>query len=181
MQALRANGIKIGSINSGKHAKGSYHYKNLAFDVPAGEGNSPPGGEQALSKKVRTILSRAGFGGQGIRASASRSSSPPSGSEPVGSEGTAQAPKDKSEVMRENLARLKAGKNAKPANRATGNEVAQASAFYTSGMRTKADTVGNTTIVAAAPGSNTRSSNSAGAASGSSSMGALTALRLRVQ
>ena len=181
MQALRANGIKIGSINSGKHAKGSYHYKNLAFDVPAGEGNSPPGGEQALSKKVRTILSRAGFGGQGIRASASRSSSPPAGSEPAGSEGSAQAPMDKQSVMRANAARLKAGKTVKPANQATGQEVASASAFYTSGMRAGGGGGNNTTIINNNnSGAGQRSTNPAAPSTSSSGMG-LSALALRLQ
>jgi hypothetical protein len=62
MQALRANGIQIGSVNDGKHAKGSYHYKNLAFDVPGAQ--VPVGKEPSLSKKVRMVLSKAGFGGQ---------------------------------------------------------------------------------------------------------------------
>jgi Phage tail lysozyme len=179
MKVLRENGIQIGSINSGKHANGSYHYKNLAFDVPGAQ--VPVGQEPALSKKVRSILSRAGFGGQGITAAAPKVT-PPVGSEPVGSEGTAQAPKDKSAVMRENAARLKAGKTAKPANQPTGQDVAAASAFYTSGMRNTRGG-GNTTVIANSNNgtSGSGSSNSAGAASGSSGMGALSALRLRVQ
>lgn len=66
MSVLRANGIQIGSVNSGKHAKGSYHYKDLAFDVPGAQ--VPRGQEPALSAKVRGILSRAGFSGRGISA-----------------------------------------------------------------------------------------------------------------
>ena len=94
----------------------------------------------------------------------------------------AAPPKDKSAVMRENAARLKAGKTAKPANQATGQDVAAASAFYTSGMRNTRGG-GNTTVIANSNNgtSGSGSSNSAGAASGSSGMGALSALRLRVQ
>ena len=63
MQLLRSNGINIGSINTGKHAKGSYHYSNLAFDVPAAQ--VPVGQEPALSRKVRGILTAGGFTGLG--------------------------------------------------------------------------------------------------------------------
>jgi hypothetical protein len=66
MSVLRANGVQIGSVNDGKHAKGSYHYKNLAFDVPGAQ--VPVGQEPALSAKVRRILSKAGFSGSGITA-----------------------------------------------------------------------------------------------------------------
>lgn len=54
MQKLKAAGIQIGSVNDGKHAPGSYHYQDLAFDVPAAQ--VPVGQEQALSKRVRSIL-----------------------------------------------------------------------------------------------------------------------------
>ena len=62
--ALRAEGIQIGSMNDGTHAAGSYHYTDQAFDVPASQ--VPVGQEPALSRKVRSILSRAGFRGKGI-------------------------------------------------------------------------------------------------------------------
>lgn len=88
MAALKANGIKIGSVNDGKHAKGSYHYKNLAFDVPAAQ--VPPGKEQALSAKVRAILSKAGFSGKGIRA-ATPTTAIAGGGEKPGSEKSASA------------------------------------------------------------------------------------------
>lgn len=51
---LRANGIQIGSINDGRHAPGSYHYQDLAFDVPAAQ--VPVGQEQELSRRVRNLL-----------------------------------------------------------------------------------------------------------------------------
>jgi len=54
MAKLKAHGIQIGSVNDGKHAPGSYHYADLAFDVPASQ--VPVGQEQALSRKVRAIL-----------------------------------------------------------------------------------------------------------------------------
>lgn len=54
MAKLKANGIQIGSVNDGKHAEGSYHYKDLAFDVPAAQ--VPVGQEQELSRRVRAIL-----------------------------------------------------------------------------------------------------------------------------
>ena len=54
MAKLRAHGIEIGSINDSKHAPGSYHYQDLAFDVPAHQ--VPVGQEQALSRRVRAIL-----------------------------------------------------------------------------------------------------------------------------
>lgn len=54
MQKLKAAGIQIGSVNDGKHAPGSYHYQNLAFDVPAAQ--VPVGQEKALSRRVRSIL-----------------------------------------------------------------------------------------------------------------------------
>lgn len=57
MQKLKAAGIQIGSVNDGKHAPGSYHYQNLAFDVPAAQ--VPVGQEKALSRRVRSILGMA--------------------------------------------------------------------------------------------------------------------------
>ena len=54
MAKLKAGGIQIGSINSGRHAPNSYHYADLAFDVPASQ--VPVGQEQELSRRVRSIL-----------------------------------------------------------------------------------------------------------------------------
>lgn len=54
MQKLRDAGIQIGSVNDGRHASGSYHYQNLAFDVPAAQ--VPVGQERGLSERVRSIL-----------------------------------------------------------------------------------------------------------------------------
>ena len=178
MQALRANGIQIGSVNSGEHAKGSYHYKNLAFDVPGGQ--VPVGQEPTLSKKVRMVLSKAGFGGQGIGASSPKAT-PSKTSEPVGSEGTAQAPQDKAAVMHANLARLQAGKTAKPANRATGQELASASASYTTSGRAGGGGGNNTTIINNNNGgAGQRSTNPAAPSTSSNGMG-LSPLALRLQ
>jgi len=57
MKALTDAGIQIGSVNDGKHAPNSYHYQDLAFDVPAHQ--VPVGQEQALSRRVRGILGMA--------------------------------------------------------------------------------------------------------------------------
>ncbi len=54
MAKLKAHGIKIGSVNDGKHAEGSYHYSDRAFDVPGT--NWEVGAEAAGSKRVREIL-----------------------------------------------------------------------------------------------------------------------------
>ena len=55
---LRAAGIKItelkGETSVGTHSKNSYHYSGMAFDVPASQ--VPPGKEQELSRRVRSIL-----------------------------------------------------------------------------------------------------------------------------
>ena len=54
MQILRDNNIKIGSINDGEHAPNSYHYADLAFDVPGT--NWAVGEEAAGSALVRRLL-----------------------------------------------------------------------------------------------------------------------------
>lgn len=72
MRALKAEGIKIGSVESGRHAPGSYHYSRQAFDVPAAQ--VPIGQEQGLSARVRRILASAGFTGQGMEGLASSKS-----------------------------------------------------------------------------------------------------------
>jgi lambda family phage tail tape measure protein len=64
MKALRAAGIRIGSVNDGRHARGSYHYSDQAFDVPGSQ--VPAGQEAALSALVRKVLGGAGFVGKGI-------------------------------------------------------------------------------------------------------------------
>ncbi len=54
MAKLREHGIKIGSVNDGKHSEHSYHYSDQAFDVPGT--NWAVGEEAAGSKRVREIL-----------------------------------------------------------------------------------------------------------------------------
>ena len=54
MAKLREHGIKIGSVNDGKHSEHSYHYSDQAFDVPGT--NWEVGAEAAGSKRVREIL-----------------------------------------------------------------------------------------------------------------------------
>lgn len=57
--ALRAADIKLGSETTGKHADSSYHYKNLAIDIPGGQwgGRGAIGPkEYAGSAKVRRVL-----------------------------------------------------------------------------------------------------------------------------
>jgi hypothetical protein len=63
MKLLKGQGIQIGSVNDGKHAKTSYHYSDQAFDVPASQ--VPVGQEQALSRRVREALKAGGFQGIG--------------------------------------------------------------------------------------------------------------------
>ena len=83
MALLQANGITIGSVNDGKHAPGTYHYKDQAFDVPLypniqnlGIPNTKEG-EEKFSKMVRDILASGGFTGKGIGSSGA-SIKPPS-------------------------------------------------------------------------------------------------------
>ena len=66
MAALRANGIRIGSVNDGRHTAGSNHYKDLAFDVPGAQ--VPVGQEPALSARVRSILGMGGAVAKGAPA-----------------------------------------------------------------------------------------------------------------
>ena len=72
MKVLKASGFTIGSVNDGKHAKGSYHYNDLAFDVPfypnaqnLNYSDDRPGEEQ-FSEDVRSVLKSNGFSGAGI-------------------------------------------------------------------------------------------------------------------
>jgi len=67
VKALESQGIQIGSMNDGRHAPGSYHYSDQAFDVPASQ--VPVGQEVELSRRVMSILANAGFTGGGITAS----------------------------------------------------------------------------------------------------------------
>lgn len=67
---LRGKGWVVGSINTGRHAEGSYHYKNLAFDIPFYSGNNTKKGvtddakgETKLSSMLRSDLIAGGFNG----------------------------------------------------------------------------------------------------------------------
>ena len=83
MALLQSNGITIGSINTGKHAPGSYHYVDQAFDVPLYPNIQNLGipdtraGEEKFSKMVRDILAGGGFTGSGVGTSGA-SITPPS-------------------------------------------------------------------------------------------------------
>ncbi len=83
MALLESNGISIGSMNDGKHAPGSYHYADQAFDVPLYPNIQNLGipdskaGEEKFSAMVRDILASGGFTGKGI-GSSSASIKPPS-------------------------------------------------------------------------------------------------------
>ena len=83
MALLQANGITIGSVNDGKHAPGSYHYADQAFDVPLYPNIQNLGipdnkaGEEKFSKMVRDLLASGGFTGKGIGSSGA-SIKPPS-------------------------------------------------------------------------------------------------------
>ena len=65
MKLLRSKGIKIGSVNSGRHAATSYHYTDQAFDIPADQ--VPVGSEPELSRRVRRILKESGFTGSQLQ------------------------------------------------------------------------------------------------------------------
>jgi GH24 family phage-related lysozyme (muramidase) len=96
MGFLRGKGWTIGSINTGKHASGSYHYSNRAFDIPFYPNQSRKGvpdnakGETALSSRLRADLIAGGFGGSQLGGSSGLSqsqvsappSAPPSGITP---------------------------------------------------------------------------------------------------
>jgi len=82
MNYLQSKGIHIGSINTGKHAPGSYHYVDRAFDVPLYPNlqkfdlSDDRKGEEAFSAKVRKMLVEGGFTGSGIGDGASASVKP---------------------------------------------------------------------------------------------------------
>jgi hypothetical protein len=70
MKWLRSRGWTIGSINTGRHANGSFHYSNQAFDIPFYSGNNTKKGvtddvkgETKLSSMLRADLIAGGFGG----------------------------------------------------------------------------------------------------------------------
>jgi len=69
MAFLRGRGWTIGSINTGRHADGSYHYSNQAFDIPFYPNQSKKGvtddakGETKLSSSLRADLIAGGFSG----------------------------------------------------------------------------------------------------------------------
>jgi muramidase (phage lysozyme) len=71
MKWLRSRGWTIGSINTGKHADGSYHYSNQAFDIPFYDGGNyrkkgvtdDAKGETKFSSMVRADLIAGGFSG----------------------------------------------------------------------------------------------------------------------
>ena len=71
---LKQKGWKIGSMNDGRHADGSYHYSDKAFDIPFYPNQRIKGvtddgkGETKLSTMLRTDLARGGFSGSGIAA-----------------------------------------------------------------------------------------------------------------
>ena len=82
MNYLQSKGIHIGSVNTGRHAEGSYHYVDRAFDVPLYPNlqkfdlSDDKKGEQAFSAKVRKMLIDGGFTGSGVGGGASGSPRP---------------------------------------------------------------------------------------------------------
>lgn len=77
---LRGKGVYIGSMNDGRHAPGSYHYTDQAFDIPLYPNIQNFGmpdnreGEEKFSKMIRNMLGEAGFSGSGINGGGSSSS-----------------------------------------------------------------------------------------------------------
>lgn len=75
---LRGKGWVVGSINTGKHAEGSYHYSNQAFDIPFYPNQSKKGvtddakGETILSSRLRTDLISGGFTGPQLGGSSAK-------------------------------------------------------------------------------------------------------------
>jgi len=69
MKWMRSRGWTIGSINTGEHADGSYHYSNQAFDIPFYDGGNyrkkgatdDAKGETKFSSLVRSDLIAGGF------------------------------------------------------------------------------------------------------------------------
>ena len=79
---LRGKGWVVGSINTGKHAEGSYHYSNQAFDIPFYPNQSKKGvtddakGETILSSRLRTDLISGGFTGPQLGGSSAKPQMP---------------------------------------------------------------------------------------------------------
>jgi hypothetical protein len=75
---LRGKGWVVGSINTGRHAEGSYHYSNQAFDIPFYPNQSKKGvtddakGETILSSKLRADLISGGFDGTQLGGSSAK-------------------------------------------------------------------------------------------------------------
>jgi len=75
---LRGKGWVVGSINTGRHAEGSYHYSNQAFDIPFYPNQSKKGvsddakGETALSSRLRADLISGGFNGPQLAETATK-------------------------------------------------------------------------------------------------------------
>jgi hypothetical protein len=99
MKFLVGKGWTIGSVESGKHARGSYHYSRQAFDIPFYPNQSRKGvpdnakGETALSSRLRADLIAGGFSGPqlgGGRSSVASVASVPSAAPSLPS--TARAP-----------------------------------------------------------------------------------------
>jgi hypothetical protein len=57
VELLESNGIKVGSLNDGKHAPNSYHYSDQALDIPMPH-HLPwtPEAEREWSQSIRTLL-----------------------------------------------------------------------------------------------------------------------------
>jgi hypothetical protein len=84
MAFLRGRGWTIGSINTGRHADGSYHYSNQAFDIPFYSGNNTKKGvtddakgETKLSSMLRADLIAGGFSGPQLGGSSATTQSKP--------------------------------------------------------------------------------------------------------
>lgn len=83
---LKGKGWIVGSIDTGKHAVGSFHYSSQAFDIPFYPNQSKKGvtddskGETALSSKLRADLIAGGFNGPQLSGSSAtpQIASPPS-------------------------------------------------------------------------------------------------------
>jgi hypothetical protein len=78
MKFLTGKGWIIGSVNTGRHAEGSYHYSNQAFDIPFYPNQSKKGvtddakGETILSSRLRSDLITGGFNGPQLGGSSAR-------------------------------------------------------------------------------------------------------------
>lgn len=82
---MKTKGWSIGSMNDGKHADGSYHYSDQAFDLPFYPNDRLKGfsddrvGEEKFSAMVRRDLALGGFSGSGVAALPSGSAPPNTG------------------------------------------------------------------------------------------------------